>query len=182
MKSVAILLAPGFEEIEFSAPLDILRRLQFNVVTVGIGGLNIEGTHGLVVVADTTLDSFTPHDFDAIILPGGPGAWILRDNATAIQHIIDMYHEHRLIAAICAAPIALARAGIVKGKDITAYPAQEILDALVEANITGKPVSVDGNIITGFGPGAAMAFGYAIGEYLGKDEDVATLKKAMMYY
>ena len=78
MKSLAIFVAPGFEEIEFSAPLDILRRLNVRVVTVGVTGNEIAGMQKLTVKTDTTLDAFKLDEFDGIVLPGGCGAWVMR--------------------------------------------------------------------------------------------------------
>lgn len=181
MKSVAIFVAPGFEEIEFAAPLDILRRLNVRAVTVGVDGNEIAGAHGLIVKTDSSLDAFKLDDFDGIILPGGGGAWVLRDNPQILDIIKAACSSGKLVAAICAAPMALSRAGVAKGKNITAYPMQEVYDELKDSTITEMPVTLDGNLLTAYGPGAAMAFGYAIGEYLGLASEVVGLKKGMMY-
>ena len=77
--------------------------------------------------------------------------------------------------------MVLARAGVTQGKNVTAYPMQEVYDELKESTITEKPVTLDGNLLTAYGPGASMAFGYAIGDYLGLSNEVADLKKGMMY-
>ena len=45
MKKVAILAAPGFEEIELMAPLDILRRLNMDVVLAGVQSDKVVSTH-----------------------------------------------------------------------------------------------------------------------------------------
>lgn len=182
MKKIAILVAHGFEEIELSAPVDILRRLRFDVVTAGVGGTEISGAHELVVKTDTTLDQLDPEQLDAIILPGGGGAWVLRDTPEVIDLIRKMHSAGKLVAAICAAPIALAKAGIISGRSISAYPDPAVFEELKTSQITGDPVTVDGNIITAKGPAIALAFGYAIGAYLGKKrEEMADLKKAMIY-
>lgn len=183
MKNIAILVAHGFEEIELSAPLDILRRFRFNVVTAGVGGTEIEGAHQLVVKTDTTLDELDADKLDAIILPGGGGgAAVLRDTPEVIELIQAMHKSGKLVAAICAAPIALAKAGIIAGRSISAYPDPSVFEELSTSQITGDLVTVDGHIITGKGPAAALAFGYAIASYLGKKrEDIADMKKAMIY-
>lgn len=181
MKSVAIFVAPGFEEIEFSAPLDILRRLSVRVVTVGVAGNEVAGGQELTVKTNTTLNGFNLDEFDGIILPGGGGAWVMRDMPQILDIVRAAYSSGKLVAAICAAPMVLARAGVAKSKNVTAYPMEEVYNELKESTITENPVTVDGNLLTAYGPGAAMAFGYAIGEYLGLGDEVAGLKKGMMY-
>lgn len=182
MKKIAILVAPGFEEIEFSAPLDILRRLGFNVVTAGVQGTEVTGAHNLTVKTDTTLDLLDPTKLDGIILPGGPGSWILRDTPAVIDLIRTMNAAGKLVAAICAAPIALAKAGIIAGRPVSAYPDPAVFADLEKSHVTGDEVTVDGNIITAKGPAIALAFGYALGAWLGKKrEEMAELKKAMIY-
>lgn len=88
------------------------------------------------------------------------------------------------VAAICAAPIVLAKAGLVKDRNVTAYPAQDVYRELNEAGahiVKDENVVLDGNMLTANGPGAAMLFGYSIGEYLGEDLQVAQLKEQMCY-
>jgi 4-methyl-5(b-hydroxyethyl)-thiazole monophosphate biosynthesis len=181
MKTIAILVAPGFEEIEFSAPLDILRRLEFDVTTVGVQDKQVTGAHGLPVITDTTLDQISPADIDALILPGGNGSWVMRDTEAVLELVRQVNSSGKLVAAICAAPIALARAGILEGKKVSAYPADMVYADLTMATIQPDRVTVDGNILTANGPGSALAFGYALAEYLGKGDLVPDLKKAMIY-
>ena len=90
----------------------------------------------------------------------------------------------KVLLAICAAPIVLAKAGLVKDKNVTAYPAQDVYRELNEAGahiVKDENVVLDGNMLTANGPGAAMLFGYCIGEYLGEDLQVAQLKEQMCY-
>lgn len=95
-----------------------------------------------------------------------------------------MHEAGKLVAAICAAPIVLAKAGLVKDRNVTAYPAQDVYRELNEAGahiVKDENVVLDGNMLTANGPGAAMLFGYSIGEYLGEDLQVAQLKEQMCY-
>ena len=86
--------------------------------------------------------------------------------------------EGKLVAAICAAPIVLAEAGIVEGKNITSYPGFE--DELKGCNYKEEKVVVDGNIITSRGPATAMEFAYKLLEVLG-NKTYNDLKKGMLY-
>ncbi len=178
MKKVAILAAPGFEEIELMAPLDILRRLNMAVVLAGVQSDKVVSTHEVTVSTDTMLDKLHADKLDALILPGGAGSWVLRDTPEVIHLVKKMHEAGKLVAAICAAPIVLAKAGLVRDRNVTAYPAQDVYRELNEA---GAHIVKDGNMLTANGPGAAMLFGYSIGEYLGEDLQVAQLKEQMCY-
>ncbi len=183
MKKLVVLVAPGFEEIEFSAPVDILRRLGFDVMTAGIEGREVKGAHDVTVLTDTTLTEVSLDDMEALILPGGPGSWFMRDTPVVTDLVAQACAAGKTIAAICAAPIALAKAGILNGKKVSAYPDQSVHDEIQAAGATIMPdrVTVDGNIVTANGPGSAMAFGYALGKYFGKADEVAVLKQGMIY-
>lgn len=133
MKKVAILAAPGFEEIELMAPLDILRRLNMDVVLAGVQSDKVVSTHEVTVSTDTMLDKLHADKLDALILPGGAGSWVLRDTPEVIHLVKKMHEAGKLVAAICAAPIVLAKAGLVKDRNVTAYPAQDVYRELNEA-------------------------------------------------
>lgn len=183
-EKVAILAAPGFEEIELMAPLDILRRLNMDVVLAGVQSDKVVSTHEVTVSTDTMLDKLHADKLDALILPGGAGSWVLRDTPEVIHLVKKMHEAGKLVAAICAAPIVLAKAGLVRDRNVTAYPAQDVYRELNEAGahiVKDENVVLDGNMLTANGPGAAMLFGYSIGEYLGEDLQVAQLKEQMCY-
>lgn len=181
-KKTALLLAPGFEEIEASTPIDVLRRLGIEVYVLAIDALEVEGAHGLIVKADGLLQDHASDKWDALILPGGgPGAWNLKDSELVVETVRRCHAEGIIIGAICAAPIVLAKAGIIDGKNITAYPAGPVDEDIKAANNTGELVERDGNIITGKGPGAAMEFAYALGRALGvADDSLISMRKEMI--
>lgn len=184
MKKIAILAVPGFEEIELAAPLDILRRLNMEVLLAGVQSDKVTGAHGLALTTDSMLDKLHADKLDALILPGGAGAQILRDTPEVIHLVKKMHAAGKLVAAICAAPIVLAKAGLVKDKRVTSYPAPDVYRELTEAGahiVKDENVVLEGNMLTANGPGASMLFGYSIGEYLGEDLQVAQLKEQMCY-
>lgn len=177
MKPILVLLAPGFEEIEFSAPVDILRRLEIPVRTAGVQGRLVEGAHGIEMKADMLLVDVEPQDYDGVILPGGAASWLLRDTPAVLKLVRTMHAGNKLVAAICAAPIALEAAGVINGCKVTCYPAEAVTADIKSATLEDAPTVTDGHIITGRGPGAALEFGFAIGAYFRKD--VATLRRDM---
>ncbi len=174
-------MAPGPEEIELAAPVDILRRLEIPVVLAGLKSRRVEGAHGLTMEADMLLVDVDAALFSGIILPGGQASWTLRETPAVLKLVREMHAAGKLVAAICAAPIALAKAGVLTGRRVTCYPAAEVEETVkaAAAELCTEPAVTDGNIITGRGPGAAHEFGYTLGCYLGKAERVAELRSEM---
>ena len=163
---IAVIVKDGFEELEMLGIVDMARRMNVECHIVGCDSDSITGSHEVEMKANTTLEQMDS-DYDAIVLPGGPGAVDLRDDQRVVN-LVKHYHENdKLVAAICAAPIVLEKAGILKGKTVTAYPTVE--DELVSANYIRSLVEVDGKIITANGPAATFAFAFAILEHLGLD-------------
>lgn len=178
MKKVIVPLANGLEEIEAIASVDVLRRGELEVVTVALGDLKVKGAHDVVVVADKSLDEINIGEFDGILLPGGmPGATNLRDDERIIKAVQSLNQEGKLVSAICAAPIILEKAGVLKGKKATSYPGFE--DEMSSCTHTGERVTVDGNIITGKSPGAAIEFALEVVRFLTDDETVERVKGDM---
>lgn len=178
---INLFLATGFEECEALAPLDILRRADIEVKTVGIGGKYITGSHGIEITADLTENDFSVNeDIEGIILPGGmPGTLNLENNST-VQKAIDYANEKNLlIAAICAAPSILGHKNLLINKNATCFCGFE--SELIGANVLSNPVVTDGNIITAFGAGAAFDFGFEILKYLTDSQKAETLSKQMRY-
>lgn len=181
-KPVVVLVAPGFEEVELTAPVDILRRLGIKVVLAGVQGLSVKGAHDITLQADMLLVDVEAEQFAGVILPGGAASWTLRDTPAVLALVREMHKKEKLVAAICAAPIALEAAGVLAGRHITCYPAPDVRTAVPSAKaVLEEQVVVDGNIITGRGPAAALDFGYALGAYLGCAQQVPGLKADMCY-
>ncbi|MCP4177057.1 MAG: DJ-1/PfpI family protein [bacterium] len=177
-KNVLLLLAGGFEEIEAIVPIDFLRRLGVNLITVGVESKTVTGSHNITMQADITLDEVNINNIEALILPGGmPGSKNLRDHEKVISLIKLVGSKNKLVAAICAAGIALYKAGVLKGKNHTAHPS--IQDIFEESNYTSNRIEQDGNIITAKGPGVSFEFALKIAEYLGFEDSGRKLYKEM---
>lgn len=181
MKAI-LFLADGFEEVEALTAVDYLRRVNIVVDTVSISdSKQVKGAHGVVVLADKQLEELKNlHSYDAVIVPGGmPGANNLRECEGVLDVIKSLYDSNKLVAAICAGPIVLKKAGIVEGKRITSYPGFE--QELSGAVYSEDSVVADGNILTARGPYFAVDFALAIVEYLLCEKRVAALKKDILY-
>ncbi|MFN2340434.1 MAG: DJ-1 family glyoxalase III [Halanaerobium sp.] len=179
MSKILIPLAEGFEEIEAVTNIDILRRAGLDVLTAGIDSKEIKGDHDINVKADIEIKDVDSSDISAIVLPGGmPGAANLRDNAKLLELIREVNEKDGLCAAVCAAPIVLEAAGVLEGKKATSYPG--FSDEMGSADYQEERVVVDGNIITGRGPGVAEEFALTIVEYLLSKKDRKELAESML--
>lgn len=179
---VLVPLAEGFEEIEAITIIDILRRASIDVTTIHPGKQNpVTGSHNIPVKADKHLKEIDIVDYNILVLPGGmPGSENLKNDDKIISFIKHIYSRGGYIAALCAAPIALERAEIIFGKKITCFPGFE--KHIRDIDYTGEPVSVDGKIITGKGPGCAIPFTLEIVRILKGDDAMTELKETMQVY
>lgn len=164
-KKVIVPLAEGFEEIEALTIVDILRRAGVEVVMAGLASLHVKGAHGIVVVADALLKEVDASLFDMIVLPGGmPGATNLAADATTQALLKSFDAKGKAIAAICAAPLALQSAGVLKNS-YTCYPSFEQKIGH-EGYLSTQKVVIDENITTSQGPSTAMVFALSLVEQL----------------
>lgn len=164
MSKAFVFLATGFEEMEALGTVDILRRAGIDTVTVSITGEKVvAGAHNIPVQADCLMEEASFAGAAALILPGGlPGATNLNNSTSVKEALLQQYREGCIVAAICAAPLVLGGLGLLKGRKSTCYPSFE--EYLIGATPTGANVEVDGNVITGKGPGLVFDFGLALVE------------------
>ncbi len=161
MKKAAVILAPGFEEGEALNVIDILRRAGVDCESVSLSGKQVTGSHKITVLCDRELAADVS-GYDMIVLPGGlPGAENLRDSSLLMDVVREMDKAGRFVCAICAAPIALERAGVLEGRTWTAYPGYD--QKIKAGTFSGDEVVVDGNVITSRGPATVFAFAYRLG-------------------
>ncbi len=158
MANALVLLADGFEEIEAVTIIDVLRRGEVSVTTASLGGKQVRGSHDIAIESDALLSDVSVAAFDALVLPGGPAAKTLREDARAQAVIKEAAQLGKLVAAVCAAPTALEVAGVLKGKRATSYPG----NPLPSASFVEERVVEDGNVVTSRGPGTTMDFALAL--------------------
>lgn len=173
---VFMLLGTGFEETEAITPLDLLRRAGVNILTVGIDGKVVTGSHKIRVEADITLDEMDLTDMEMMIIPGGMGGVAsLRACPAALEVLKFAWENRKYVAAICAGPTVLADLGITDGLKATCYPGQEqnMGSAVVDSSAA---FVVSGNLITGASAGCAVPFGLALVEALKGRETAEKIK------
>jgi protein deglycase len=169
-------LAEGFEEIEAVTIVDVLRRAEIEVTTAALGKNPVTGSHGIALVADRGLDGVSVSDFDAVVLPGGPGARRLKEDARVQALLKQAASAGKTIAAVCAAPIALEAAGLLAGRRATSYPGHD----LPSSRYSEERVVIDGNIVTSRGPGTVLEFSLSLVEKLAGPDVRAELERAML--
>lgn len=179
---IIVFLADGFEEVEALTVVDYLRRKDISVDTVSItGDTNVMGAHDIPVIADKTIaDLEDINSYDGAVIPGGmPGATNLRNDKRVIDILKELDKQDKLVAAICAGPIVLERAGIIRDKEVTSYPGFE--EVLKDSIYVQAPVVRDGNIITSRGPALAVDFAIEIVAYLIGEDRAMELKDDILY-
>ncbi|XP_023160016.1 protein dj-1beta [Drosophila hydei] len=182
-KKALIILAPGAEEIEFTIAADVLRRAGINVTVAGLEGSEpVKCSRDVIIVPDKSLeDAVTDEVYDVIVLPGGLGGSNAMSDSKAIGELLRTQESAgRLIAAICAAPTALAKHGIATGKSLTSYPAMKSQLVDKYCYVDDQNVVHDGNLITSRGPGTAYEFALKISEQLAGTAKADEVAKAML--
>ena len=178
MSKAVIFFAPGLEECEGLLCVDILRRAGVEVTIAAVGGEKIvKSARQISVVADALAE-----ELDACILPGGiPGVPNLKADATVRRVCRDFAAEGKVVAAICAAPTALAAFGVLNGKKATVYPGMDADLTAAGASYTGLPLTIDGSIVTGEALGAAIPFALALARILAGADAANRVKSAIVY-
>ena len=179
MAKVLVPLADGCEELEAVTIIDLLRRAGIEVVTAGLKPGIVKASRGVRLVPDTTLDVALQDSYDMVVLPGGmPGATHLKEDARIIELLKKMAAADKYTAAICAAPMVLAEAGLLQGKHATSYPG--FLDALPGVTSSAAAVVQDGKVLTSRGPGTAMDFALALVEALAGSDKRQQVEAALV--
>jgi len=177
-KKVLCLLAPGFEETETVAPVDLLRRAGAEVTVASLSGCQlVTGRSNITVQADAALVDVAAREFDLLLIPGGPGVKALRTDGRPAQLARAYSEAGKPVAAICAAPTVLADAGLLAGKRFTAH--FSVHGELPEA-LAAERVVEDGNLITSRGAGTAVEFGLALVRRLFGEARAQEVAKAIM--
>ncbi|MBB6443964.1 DJ-1 family glyoxalase III [Bacillus benzoevorans] len=180
MKKTLILLANGYEEIEALTVVDFLRRADISIDLVSITGkLETVSAHGVHILADKLIEDIQGEEYDAIITPGGiPGATNLAENEKVTSLLQSFYKDNKLVASICASPLALEAAGIAEKVKGTCYPGFE--GQIHFKEFSEEAVVKDGNVITSRGPATTSYFALAIIEALAGKETAEKVKNGTL--
>ncbi len=181
MKTVYILLAEGFEELETIAPADLLRRAGAEVKLVSVNGAAaVRGARGVTMAADLPMAELDFNAMDMVVLPGGyPGYENLGKSPEVAALLRRANDAGKWIAAICGAPSVLGGLGLLKGRSATCYPGME--ETLEGAQVLTDPVVESENIITSRGAGTAVDFALALVARVASPEKAAEIARGIVY-
>jgi 4-methyl-5(b-hydroxyethyl)-thiazole monophosphate biosynthesis len=177
--SVMIPFAEGFEEAEAVIIVDLLRRVDINVIMAGCSCLEVKSARGIRVICDCLLSDVKPDSLNGIVLPGGlPGTNNLMKDIVLRDMIIDLDRQNILVAAICAAPKVLHAAGVLTGRKVTSHPS--VANEFNGCVYSESSVVCDGNVITSRAVGTAIPFGLALIEYFFDKDKAQFVAKAIL--
>ncbi len=166
-KRILVPLASGSEEIEAVTVIDMMVRAGYEVVTASAdpdGALTLTASRGVKITADCLLVDVADEEFDAVVLSGGlQGAQTFRDSTVLIEIVRQQMYDHKLVAAICAAPaVVLQHHQLYPQAIMTGHP--NFKDQIPASHWRNKRVTYDVNhhLITSQGPGSAIEFGLEI--------------------
>jgi len=163
---VLIIYADGFEDVEALATRDVLIRAGISVIDAKINDDEelVTSSHKVALSGFKSLKSIDVNEFEAIILPGGSkGVNNLLKSVEVDILLKEFYENHKLVCAICAAPMVLGKNGLLHNKKYTCYPGcNEGIDGIY----TGEEVVVSGNVVTARSMLYSIPFGLKIIELL----------------
>lgn len=173
MDRVLVFLADGCEEIEALTVVDYLRRAGIEVETTSIKDeLDVCGSHEIIIKADKKIDEIKMDDYSALYIPGGTkGAEKLRDDDRVIEIVKEFDKDGKIVSAICAGPIVLDKAGVLKDKKCVSFPSIEAELKNIGEYKKDELVVEDGNILTSRGAAATIYLALKLVEKI-KGEDV----------
>lgn len=124
------------------------------------------GSRGGHVTATLTLAQVQCHDYAAVVFVGGGGAKLLFHNIDAWRIAREMAQNDKIVAGICLAPVILAYAGVLNGRQATVAGTEAATMTAHGAHYTGPGVTVDGHFVTANGPKSSRLFGQKIVQLL----------------
>jgi protein deglycase len=177
-----LVLSNNVEDGEALFTLALLRRSGLDVQTVTFqNNKAITTAFGITVQADYLYNEINFNTYGFLVIPGGKYVNQIIEHETNIKHLAKMFNEQdKLVAAICAGPRFLGRAGILDEKNFTCFPGSEKDMPLGHYHPHEKTVT-DGNIITARSAGAIYEFAHAITSYVLGEQKAEELYQSIIY-
>ena len=174
-------IADGSEEMEIVIVADTLRRAGWNVVLAGLhGNKPVTASRKVQLIPDAGWENLDLLSFDLLVLPGGAGGTQALCEHDGVQETIRIFDiEEKWIGAICAGPLALHKAGVLKGRAFTCFPGVE--KEMHRTDRSDEAVVVDRNFVTSQGPGTAFAFALKLIELLENKQAAEKVRGGLIY-
>ena len=177
--NVLMPVADGSEEIEVVIVVDILRRVPWDVMIAGLGAGAIRASRGVQLMPDAAWADITPEAFDMLVIPGGwDGVTALAKDERLLATVRTFMANGKWVAAICAGPLVLQAAGVLKGRRATCHPG--VAGELTQTPRLNDRVMVDNHLITSQAPGTALEFALALIRAVEGDRKSDELAKSMI--
>lgn len=166
-KILMVIAFKDFRDEEYFVPKEILEESGAEVKTASSKTGYALGADGSETAVDYLVQDVDLNNFDAVVFVGGPGCLANLDNENSYNLAREVVAKNKILAAICVSPVILAKAGVLNGKSATVWSSvmdKSAIKILEQNNVIYKEgkVVVDGRIITGNGPAAAIEFTEAI--------------------
>lgn len=167
-KVLFIIAQDKFRDEELLEPKRIVEESGHEAVVASVTAGECKGMLGATINADLAVKDANVDDYDVIALVGGQGAPELLNYPEVMELVKQAKSKDKNLAAICIAPMILAKAGVLQGKKATVYQTPNSMAALSEggAEMVSQDVVVDGKLVTASGPHVAKEFGQKIVEML----------------
>lgn len=166
IKPIAVVIpADKFRDEELFEPLDVWQAAGIPFVLASSRTGKITGDLGGESQATALIDDLQPEDYSAIVVIGGSGTvGHLWEHAGLQSRLKAFAAAQKLTSAICAGAVALARSGLLQGREATTYPLPLMTEALQAAGVPYCAAGLvdHGDIITASGPAEATAFAKAV--------------------
>ena len=172
-----IVASKNFRDEEYFIPFQIFQKEGVKVITASSIEGDVIGAEGGETVSTLTLQKVEVENFDAVVFVGGSGASEFFEDSDAHRIASDTTKLHKVLAAICIAPVILARSGVLKERNVTVWSSSLDKVGIKElkkagCNVSDKNVVIDGNIITADGPAVAKEFAEAVVDaFLSKEDE-----------
>lgn len=175
---ILCILTDEFEELEAIGTIALLRRAGITTDIVALHKTTATGRFDISMQQLQNSDDVNLTQYDALFLPGGPHYKTLMQSKVVTQTITHFIKEHKVIAAICAAPTILGKLGYLKDKNYTCFTS---LNEDFQGIYHHVPVICDDNIITGRSAAATIDFAFAIIQKLCGTQHAQSVKDAIYY-
>ena len=190
-KNVLVFLAKGFENMEFSAFIDVLgwaRNDYGHHLSVDTCGFTdkVISTFNVPVIVDKTIGEINVDEYDALAIPGGFGEFGFYEEVydeRFLKLITEFNTKGKIIAAICSGAMPLGKSGVLKARKATTYHLKNGYwqNKLKEfgVNVVNEPIVIDDNIITSYCPATAPNVAFELLKMLTSEVEMTEIKKAM---